>query len=145
MGHSTEKFIDIITGRFADPQVAFYVRKTGPNQLTYGTIVYETVVTNVGGFWNRVGNTYVIPQAGMYVIHMGIKKHSSSYVHAGIMKDSEEIQRMETTHGNVPSGFTAAVVELHVNVQIYGRVYTGYLQGGPKGLNTLSGFMLYAL
>ena len=76
-----------------ETKVAFYVKKTGPDQGRRGVVVFQTVVTQVGGFWNSVGNTYVIPERGWYVLHITAQQ-SGGAVHAGIMKEQEEVQRV---------------------------------------------------
>ena len=134
-----------MTAQPANPQVSFYVKKSGPNQSTRGTIVFETVVTNIGGFWNRVGSTYVIPTRGIYVIHLGIKARDGQHVEADIMKDTDVIQRVITDSGQSPTGFMTSVREMSVNEQVWGRLNRGYLDGGSNGLTYMSGFMLFAM
>ena len=50
----------------AGVQVAFYVRKIGTQTTSPSTVVFEEVVTNLGGFWNIVTHTFVVPVKGFH-------------------------------------------------------------------------------
>ena len=79
----------------------------------------------------------------MYVIHLGIKARNAQHVEADKMKDTDGIQFVITDSGQSPTG--TSVREMSVNEQVWGRLSSGYLDGGSNGLTYMSGFMLYAM
>ena len=124
-------------------QVSFFVRKSGPHQTRRGPIVYEEVVNAEGGIWNRVGNTFIVPVTGLYVVHMSIKEEGNTWISATIVKDLTDVQELVSGGGSSAAVSTAVLIEMNAGEQISGKLTNGRLRGGTR-LNHLSGFLAYA-
>ena len=64
-------------------------------QTQAGVITFENVITDVGGNWNSVGNTFVVLTPGMYFFFVSVEKLSGAAGAAvSIRRDREDVQNI---------------------------------------------------
>ena len=51
--------------KLSDVKVAFHVRKLRPQNNPPSTVVFDQILTNFGGYWNSVTNSFTVPVRGI--------------------------------------------------------------------------------
>ena len=76
--------------------VAFTASRTNGFAFATGKIIYDKVITNIGGAYNRTTGTFTCPADGVYVFTWTLTTHHENYCDAGLY-----------INGNKQSGISA--------------------------------------
>ena len=118
----------------AENQVAFFVQKTTTQSNPPTTVTFETVVTEIGGLWNRAANNFLVPTKGMYFFHLtGLMHTTGQVLTVYIRKDLTDVQRPNTYAPNYLNTGSAAVV---MELEEYSQVSCWLTSGGFLGADS---------
>ena len=108
-------------------------------------VVFENVITEVGGLWNRVTNNFVLPIHGMYFFHFTLMAGSRDAA-AYIRRDLTNIQAAYA-QSITDTGSAAVMLELTQYTQMSCWLAQGTIYGaGSYGpYDHFSGFLLYTV
>ena len=125
-------------------RVAFFARtsshspKLQPNQ----DIVFDDVVTNIGGAYNNHHGTFVAPTSGVYVFHTSVLTVGHALT-AKVVKNGQTLARLLDSRDRDHAGQTVIVVlnkgeDIYIQVEYDNdSIVHGYMY------STFSGFLLY--
>uniref|UniRef100_A0A3Q2CQT1 C1q domain-containing protein n=1 Tax=Cyprinodon variegatus TaxID=28743 RepID=A0A3Q2CQT1_CYPVA len=132
--------------------VAFSAATTGRGDVgpysTESTIVYNTVITNVGNAYNQQTGIFVAPVAGMY--YFTFFYHAGGHVPTGLVlvKNNHYIISTtdhQTSYDGADNGGNAAFLQLQQGDQVSIRLYANCQVWGGNYRTTFSGVLLYPL
>uniref|UniRef100_A0A3B3TUK1 Complement C1q-like protein 2 n=1 Tax=Poecilia latipinna TaxID=48699 RepID=A0A3B3TUK1_9TELE len=110
------------------------------------TLVFRTVITNIGNAYNQHTGVFVAPVRGIY--HFAFYYHASglhpSYVH--LMKNSDIVvlsSDQQTANDGADNGGNAALLELQQGDQVYVQLVANNHVWGNNYHTTFSGFLLH--
>ncbi|XP_078666664.1 complement C1q tumor necrosis factor-related protein 6-like [Branchiostoma floridae x Branchiostoma belcheri] len=141
----------------APPVVAFSVaRTTGVRKTSSDTLVtYDTVITNVGGGFNKETGKFVAGIGGIYFFTFTGKTEWATKVSykAHLMKNGEIVVSLHENNGDLRqtnSGSNSAVLQLSPGDQVWvrlggdGRSFPGTISHPGSRFLTFSGFLIHA-
>lgn len=112
------------------------------------TVIFESVITNLGGHYHTTTGIFTAPESGMYVFHVSIMTASGKYMVVHIVKDGVAIDRMRTDaigDSSWESSSEMWVLQLNSGSEVW--IQTAYDEGEIHGSchSMFSGFLLYYL
>ncbi|XP_069126135.1 complement C1q tumor necrosis factor-related protein 2-like [Argopecten irradians] len=123
--------------------VAFYVvlaheiTKTSQNTI----ILFEKIVTNIGGQYNQYTGAFTVIQSGVYVFHWTVKTDFNSWVISELVRNGEVLGTNLSEHPN--SGSAMAIGELVSGDRVWVRISSEVNGAEIQPIfTTFSGFLL---
>ncbi|XP_012705358.2 complement C1q tumor necrosis factor-related protein 3 [Fundulus heteroclitus] len=112
------------------------------------TLIYSTVITNVGNAYNHHTGIFSAPVAGVYYFTFFYHAGGSELVSLALMKNSEVISTAydhKTSHDGADNGGNAAFLQLQQGDHVYMRLIASTHVWGNNHITTFSGALLHPL
>ena len=109
----------------------------------YDIIIFDAVITNIGGHYNPATSSFVCPWHGVYVFSVAVQGYLYDQAHIDLMRNSEYLTRIwiDDISDVYNRGSTTTVIECHsgdviwnragstCNIHAYDRrtIFTGYM------------------
>ncbi|XP_047241272.1 complement C1q tumor necrosis factor-related protein 3-like [Girardinichthys multiradiatus] len=119
----------------------------GPFSTTT-TIIYRTVITNVGNAYNQHTGIFAAPVAGVYYFTFFYHAGGERIVSLALVKNNEVIMIAydhKTSHDGADNGGNAAFLQLQQGDQVYMQLSENTHVWGDSQITTFSGALLYPL
>ncbi|MED6264880.1 hypothetical protein CHARACLAT_019717 [Characodon lateralis] len=113
---------------------------------TATTIIYRTVITNVGNAYNQHTGIFAAPVAGVYYFTFFYHAGGGQIVSLALVKNNEVIVTAydhKTSHDGADNGGNAAFLQLQQGDQVYMRLSANTHVWGDSQITTFSGVLLY--
>uniref|UniRef100_A0A3Q2D0V9 Complement C1q tumor necrosis factor-related protein 3-like n=2 Tax=Cyprinodon variegatus TaxID=28743 RepID=A0A3Q2D0V9_CYPVA len=110
------------------------------------TIIYRTVITNVGNAYNQHTGIFAAPVAGTYYFTFFYHAGGSEAVSLALMKNNEVIVTAydhKTSHDGADNGGNAAFLQLQQGDHVYMRLGPNTNVWGDSHITTFSGILLH--
>ncbi|XP_070785930.1 complement C1q-like protein 4 [Enoplosus armatus] len=111
---------------------------------TETTLVYNTVITNIGDAYNNCTGIFVAPVAGVYYFSFFYHAGGSHRTDLALMKNCKLIVKTgdHNTGSGTSNGGNAALVELEENDQVFVRLTSGCYLWANDHATSFSGFLV---
>ncbi|KAM3590301.1 uncharacterized protein V6R79_007172 [Siganus canaliculatus] len=131
-------------------KVIFSVATGGGNKAigpfrTDTTLVYKTVITNIGSAYNPATGIFTAPVAGIYYFTFFYNAGGSDIVSLELMKNNEiivSIHEYKSSADSDDSGGNAAFMQLQQGDQVFVRLNANSHVWGNGYFSTFSGFLV---
>ncbi|XP_052718320.1 uncharacterized protein LOC128190339 [Crassostrea angulata] len=115
------------------------------------TIHFDTVLTNIGNYYNKHSGTFTAPQHGVYVFTWNLYCNTGGYIHSQLVVNSNVVGAMFTSAqgaSNIRSPTGIVVVEVNQGDVIFVRTHPtnahiGNLYSHPDWRSSFNGWKLY--
>ncbi|XP_062611248.1 cerebellin-3-like [Saccostrea cucullata] len=144
---------DPVGGAIPSGGVAFYSYLTHheSNPGHHQTIVFDSVITNVGGNYNRHTGTFFCPANGVYTFSWTLYCSAGGHIYSEIVVNSNAVGAMRCSgEGANTYRHTTSVVVVEINQgdAVYIRTHptsslSGYLPSGSTYRSSFSGWKLF--
>lgn len=135
---------------FTDPtkQVAFTVRDVvDRNNLGYHqTVVFKTVVTNIGNGYHQPTGTFVCNVPGVYVFYFSVILIPNTHLDVALTKDGTDVTYTYYDSTKYTQASNMGLIHLNFGDQVWVRVTSAHASNGNTFgdyENAFSGFLLY--
>ena len=119
---------------------------SGSSSWTGSTLVFPTVITNVGNAYNSSDGVFTAPRAGVYVFFVNVQSYNTQSIYMDIvLNGATKVRTMAYSIGgndNYEAGPNLAVLFLQTGDRVWVKKYAGqgYHHEGP--VTTFSGFLI---
>ena len=112
-----------------------------------GTLVFPTVITNVGNGYNPSDGVFTAPMAGVYVFFVNVQGYSSQSIYVSIVLNGATKVRTAAyaAGGDIEeAGPNLVVLSLQTGDRVWIKHYSGqgYTTNSDGPLTTFSGFLI---
>ncbi|XP_071147490.1 uncharacterized protein [Mytilus edulis] len=141
----------ILVDRGLPPVVAFSsTMDSHKENLGIGqTVLFEHVITNIGGGFDQNTGTFKAPITGVYHFDVIVMSHSGEDMETEIVKNGQTLVRLYSGNGDTWGvGMQAVVVQMNVGDDVWVRVYdyplinSGNVRVFGRLWSSFSGFLL---
>ncbi|XP_037538574.1 cerebellin-1 isoform X2 [Nematolebias whitei] len=115
---------------------------------THTTMVYRTVITNVGNAYNRFTGIFVAPVSGIYYFTFFYIAGGANRSSLVLMKNNQAVVASidhQTSHDEADNGGNAVFLQLQKRDQVYMRLNPNTHVFGNDRLTTFSGVLVHQL
>ena len=107
-------------------------------------VIFDSVESNIGGFYNEKASVFVCPNNGMYIFSLSVTCEMLQ-INADLMIDDNAFVTVRCHNDHYSQGNVVAVTECYSNQKVWAQVtYAGSLAGNSTDRYTsFSGFLSF--
>ncbi|CAC5403588.1 unnamed protein product [Mytilus coruscus] len=148
--HGKRRIIYSRQSRVTSPAFYAYMSTNEASPGPHHTLIFNSVITNVGNAYNQYSGIFTVPSTGMYVLSYTITAYTSSYIPVEIVKNAGVIGSLLTkAYSNYKHSVSSTVVVnmnagdvCYVRTSGSGATPSGSIYSGTEARTSFTGWRI---